>query len=322
MHIFVTSDQGPDLCLASLARAAFNAYGRLPDVGEHKFELVIVPMIEINVMGELEDRIEKKVRAYPLETLTLFGDYWGDDDLELYRERYSTKPNIWQYAFDGTATMKLAPNVTSVESMSATTFLFRRVETIMQQYIPRPITSVGSLKRTACSRFFDLLDDRCRGMNPEDTQALITGCMNYPLFDGSLMERFDCFFEMVTTDPSLETKVLLVGTSMIGPQRLLVQERVKENSSRRVLNCGVLCAVSSASEHINLTHEELNKIYPEAVITCVLKLWINIKDFQMAYSLRSWNESFDVSTLVRPHGGGGTKSAAGVRLPLNFEFPF
>ena len=308
MHVFVTSDLGAEVGLASLANAMFRSFQS--QLLDGKVGVIVLPYTQIQTPGLLKEKVEALLGERQLMSLTLFGDYWPVEEFNFI---FKHTAGVWICYFDGTA----MTGDRKVET-TPTKFLFERINTIAEQYAAG---IHNSFSPEFCPTALTLLDQRCCGKDSAKTQKLISGLMNYNGFQGSLEERFFTFFTEVPVNPPLEKAVLSVGIAAVLGQIDLVANRVKENSYVQRLLQGWDCAVGTASELVNLTHDELHRQYPDAHITCVLKMWVKTEP-QIAHSLRSWHPGINVELLVKPFGGGGSPEAAGVRFPWDLHFPY
>jgi hypothetical protein len=305
--------------LASLIRVIFGEedVGLIQGLFGDGVGVIVIPMTEINSPGVLKTKVDAELDGRTFDSLTLFGDFWLNKETDFIND---TQVVLWNVFFDGTA---LSASEGGRVPMSPTEFLFARVDSVIAHYKPvKLMSTMCAVQRSSCPLFFKLLDERCCGKNHIETQSLVTGLMNYHEFSGTLEERFTQFFKRIVREPSLEMAVLAVGHAEVEPQLELVRNRVKENSSVCILVDDVECAVATASELVNLTHEELHKQYPEVPLTCVVKLWVTGKEYQLAHSLRSWNPLIDASAILKPMGGGGSATAAGVRFPTDLHIPY
>jgi hypothetical protein len=277
--VFVSSDLCPEFGLIALVRSIARAQGK-------SVITIIIPMSEIRAPETLRNAVTRALEGRTIKALYLFGDYWINDEF------LKSVPEVNYMFFNGESKLHGFEN----HFTSPTTFVFHALD------------YKGPIKN------YDWLDWRCMGTHVEETQHYISGLMNYAPFQGLLLvDRFEHLFD----DPSghIERRILEIGKDVVRYQITLVEERIKENSAVRPWG-KLLVAVSAASEFINLTHDELHKQYPQVFVTCTLKLWIKGAHMMLAYSFRSWDKSIDVLDLVKPLGGGGSPSAAGLRLSL------
>lgn len=166
-----------------------------------------------------------------------------------------------------------------------------------------------------------MLEDRVCGRKTYETQPLITGICNiltdlpieeryYRLFCG----KFDLNKENEENEFKLEY-VLKLGSSIMTSQFEVAKERALKNSKIDTFKDGTKYCITDGPEFVNMTHEELKKVYPECEVTIVasLKFKTNEED-QVAHSLRSWNESIDVKAIIGSYGGGSKTCAGGRRI--------
>lgn len=163
----------------------------------------------------------------------------------------------------------------------------------------------------------DMIEDRVCGRNTYDTQPLITGIFNSNL-EVSIEERY---YQLFNGDMNLED-VLKLGKSIMSSQLEVAKERALKNSKLGTFTDGTKYCITDGPEFVNMTHEELKKVYSDCDVTIVASLKFKTgEDDQVAHSLRSWNDSIDVKAMIGSYGGG-SKTCAGGRRSVNISVDY
>lgn len=191
-------------------------------------------------------------------------------------------------------------------------FLFN----LVKQQTKNP--SVVRLYENTFSKLITLVDDRVYNRNIEESQPFYTGLFNY---DPIELPLFDKFLRLFQGDYDLDD-VIKSGRCIVAAQINMARERVIRNSKQITLSDGTNAVVTEAGDLVNLTHDALHNHYPDAKITLIMNMRFSAKQDELAYSLRSFDTSFDVSDLAKKIKGDGNKSAAGGRVSFEFPIPF
>jgi hypothetical protein len=159
-----------------------------------------------------------------------------------------------------------------------------------------------------------LFDDRLFHRNMDNTQILFTGLSNINT-EKSLLDNTIDLFKNPESMKSIESEGLKILTS----QLMVVRDRVKNNSKIVTLNTGIIASITEATELVNMTHEELQKVHRTdmTIVFCHKLLNNSIK-----YSLRSWKDTIDAQEYAKLIGGNGNISSAGGEVDFNLELPW
>jgi hypothetical protein len=163
------------------------------------------------------------------------------------------------------------------------------------------------------------IDDRLCNRNIKDNQPFFTGLCNYGASTLTIVERFMKIFQgKIAIDDIVE-----IGDRIVSAQIGIVEERVLKNSKLITLKDGTKACITEGFELVNLTHDSLHAKYPEADVTIVLRMGLNLSgDDNLVYSIRSFNPHVDAGKLAKLVNGDGNKESGGGRVSHKFEIPF
>lgn len=297
-HVFITSDLGCEVGLTSLVRFL------LP---EKDVRMANISMADIKKPEVLCSTIEK-LSDRPA-SLTLCGDFWGEDSLAQVFEKFPGLAVI-NYKFGGEV---VAHNwAAPLDPASPVDFIIKRVDQIS------PRTPARDFLLNHYARVGELLDARCRGVDVAATQPFFAGLGNITDEDVNLEERiFNLLSGVYTLDD-----VLKIGNTIVKNQIAVARERALRNAREGTLKDGTPYVITNGPEFINLTHEELHCLHSGAKVTIVaaLKFGADQSD-QVAHSFRSWSADVDVRAIVGERGGG-SPTAAGGRCDIDVHLDF
>ncbi len=299
-HIFITSDLGCEVGLTALARFL------LP---KEQVAWANIKMAEIRKPETLCNTLEK-LGGKPA-SLSLCGDFWADESLELVRNRY---PGVcvYNYKFDG---VLVEPQDAPMGEKPTTPvgFILARAGAILGD---SPMLRFAADQH---SRALSLLDARCLGVRVAETQPFFTGLCNIRTNDNGL-DLEGLIFGLLCGEFTLD-KVLAVGLPIVRSQIDLARERALKNARKGMLKGGVSYVVTDGPELINLTHDELHAKHPDAKVTIVASLrFAETQPDAVAHSMRSWCD-VDVKQIVGAYGGG-SPTAAGARREVNISLDY
>jgi len=221
--------------------------------------------------------------------LILFGDYWSPEEVASHGAKH------FNFA-SGTPFTDLINYVVSLPNSNVALIQF----------------AVGRHKT-----LITMLDDRVCGRKTFETQPLITGMFNI-LTDLPTETRY---YKLFMGEIEL-SEVIKLGEAVVESQMQVVKERAIKNSRVGTFKDGTTYAITDSPEFINMTHDELKKVYQtvDVTITATLKFAPDADD-TVAHSLRSWNSAVDVKTIIGSYGGGSA-TAAGGRRAVNVQIDY
>lgn len=297
VHVFVTSDLGCEVGLASLARFLIGPQA----------SCAVIPMSEIKKPSSFAKVLSAN---NPIKSLNLCGDFWESKEFtSLIGSSNLFGLDVYRYTFDGRVRGP-KPLETGV---SPSRFIISRAAAIIGENNLLKFAVMETAE--VCS----YLDDRCQSLNVAKTQPFFTGLHNvYP----GPVNLEDRIFKLFTREIAL-SDVMKTGMTIVQSQIEVAHERALKNSRAGILKDGTTYAVTEGPEFCNITHDELHKYHANAQVTIVTSIkFKNGEDDLLAYSLRSWDSKVDVKSLVEKQGGGGSATSSGVRRAIDVHIDF
>lgn len=169
------------------------------------------------------------------------------------------------------------------------------------------------------TRALQTIDLRSRSKATVDTQPFVTGLHN-SLPDDPLENKFYKLFTGVLDYDD----IVAIGNTIVSSQMQVAHERALKNARSGTFRDGTSYVVTDGPEFVNMTHDELHKVFPEAKVTLVASLKFSPRDEDhVAHSLRSWSPAVDVKAMISDVvGSGGSPTAAGCRHTVNVRLDY
>lgn len=295
MFVFVSSDLGCEVAVPAYGCAASNC--GVP---------VIVPMAKANNCTAVADLINQATSVDRIQCIIFFGTCWGDVPGIL---RGTFGCDVLTVSFEGNVSGqgRLMSRLMSY-SLKPTNVIDAVIDYFTQQ---NPKTCLYARNIPLAIKVY--IDDRCMNVNVEATQRVFSGVLNSPLPSDYVM-RYPQLGNTFSKHLALCEGALDLdaagrrGDDLVEIYRELVLERIARDTYHIMQN-GHYCVVTSGSEFVNMTHEELHKQFPDVPLTTVRCL----RGYTIAHSLRSWSTEISAAKIAEQYGGGGTASAAGWR---------
>lgn len=165
----------------------------------------------------------------------------------------------------------------------------------------------------------DLIDNRIRSINNNETQDFITGMFNaIPERTNSAEDICFKYKALFSGDLTLED-VRKLGRSILTSQLLMVKDRILKNSRYGTFTDGTRYRITEATELINMCHDELNRDEEDpnlVTITLSLKLTEKPEGDLLHYSMRSKTKNVQEIIVNNTSGNGFIHSAGGTK-PIN-----
>lgn len=167
-------------------------------------------------------------------------------------------------------------------------------------------------------------DERILNINMEENQMFYSGLFADRSLNGDLFNRV---FQLMKGTSTIQN-VLQVGENSVFLQKTMCRERIINNSveisfdelstptqTRRI-------RFTSASELINLTHDQMKQMYPDLDYTAVVALKFGPTGCEYKYSIRALKSDCNALTLMESLNGGGSRVSAGCAVPFVLPLPW
>lgn len=257
------------------------------------------------------------------DVIMFLGNYW-DGQLKNYLSNYpfdASVTDIVVYSFGNDSPFSNRPGIFYTVGNDQTP-----VEFFLhwwKKYNQPHESGVKSVYLALLKPVLDILDDRVKERNLSKTQVFFSGLANHPTINGdSVFERFSSFLRAEATLEAIDH----CGVTILESQMKLASDRAKLNSTVIQLPNGRTAAVTDAPDLINLSHDSLKKTYPEVDLTLITSFKFTPGGkVSVGYSYRATENlksEFHLGNEMKKHEGGGTKTAAGTRIEIEFNPPY
>ncbi|XWV26443.1 putative orfan [Tupanvirus soda lake] len=273
-----------------------------------------VVLMSITEAKNFDKTVDAIIKCNPTpQTIIMIGTYWKDE-LENLLERFCGA-TFCLYCFGECLNIE-ASNLKQFSGASGIGPTKYLIDLVIDKY---GNSSLFNLFINSFSVVFKFIDDRIYNKNIVDNQFFYTGLFNYDN-EGPTTTLFEKFMNLLEGRYDL-TDIIETGRVITSAQMCMARERAKNNAKKITLKNGESAVVSEACDLINLTHDALHLEYPECQVSVLLQMRFGEQD-QLAYSVRSFDQSVDASVFGKAVNGDGNKTAAGGRLNHEFPIPF